>query len=110
MRGPPLGKARADRRLGMARTPAPWLPPASMVTTAEVHGTVRVAAELCKGCELCVAACPPKVLGLSAAFNARGYPVVALVAEGCTGCGACAQVCPDAALTVFRTRRKPKAA
>jgi 2-oxoglutarate ferredoxin oxidoreductase subunit delta len=76
----------------------------------EARGTVRVSAELCKGCELCIAACPPRVLGLSTTFNPRGFRTALLVADGCTGCGACAQVCPDAAITVFRARRKPRAA
>ncbi|MGB8932928.1 MAG: 4Fe-4S dicluster domain-containing protein [Anaeromyxobacteraceae bacterium] len=74
------------------------------------QGDVRVASELCKGCELCVAACPPECLALSADFNARGYRFAVLAKEGCTGCSACALVCPDAAITVFRAVRKPRAA
>ncbi len=74
------------------------------------QGTISVATELCKGCELCVAACPQECLGLSPAFNTRGYRVVALTGEGCTGCSACAIVCPDAAITVLRRARPPRAA
>ena len=81
-----------------------------MARVTMTQGTIEVAKELCKGCELCVAACPQECLGLSPAFNARGYRVAALAAETCTGCSACAIVCPDTAITVFRRARKPKAA
>jgi 2-oxoglutarate ferredoxin oxidoreductase subunit delta len=74
------------------------------------QGSVTVASELCKGCELCVTACPQECLTMSPEFNARGYRFAALGAEGCTGCAACAVVCPDAAITVFRVARKPRAA
>jgi 2-oxoglutarate ferredoxin oxidoreductase subunit delta len=74
------------------------------------QGAIRVAIELCKGCELCVAACPKDCLALSPALNARGYRFAVLATDGCTGCAACALVCPDTAITVFREARKPRAA
>jgi 2-oxoglutarate ferredoxin oxidoreductase subunit delta len=74
------------------------------------QGTIRVSRDLCKGCELCVAACPQDCIGLSPELNARGYRFAALTAETCTGCSACALVCPDSAITVFRQARKPRAA
>ncbi len=74
------------------------------------QGTVTVASELCKGCELCMAACPQECLAMSPEFNARGYRFAVLAPDRCTGCGACAIVCPDTALTVFRVARKPRAA
>jgi len=74
------------------------------------HGLITVSTELCKGCELCVGACPQACLGLSPSFNARGYRFIALTAATCTGCAACAIVCPDAAITVLRRVRKPRAA
>ena len=60
----------------------------------ESRGTVEIAVERCKGCDLCIPACPPKVLEMSTDVNARGfrYP---LLSPGCTGCSACALVCPD---------------
>ena len=37
-------------------------------------GWVHVAEDRCKGCNLCVDACPPHVLALSTdRFNAKGY-------------------------------------
>ncbi len=66
------------------------------------RGTVRIAAERCKGCELCVPACPPNVLSMSQSTrNAAGYAVPEL-APGCTGCGACLLVCPDFCFEVYR--------
>jgi 2-oxoglutarate ferredoxin oxidoreductase subunit delta len=75
------------------------------------HGSIAVATELCKGCELCASACPQECIALSTAFNARGYRFAELVpADACTGCAACAVVCPDAAITVLRESRKHRAA
>ncbi len=67
----------------------------------ESRGTVRIATERCKGCELCVPACPPKVLSMSATQNDAGYAVPEL-APGCTGCGACLLVCPDFCFEIYR--------
>jgi 2-oxoglutarate ferredoxin oxidoreductase subunit delta len=71
------------------------------VTARETRGTVAIATERCKGCELCIPACPPRVLAMSDARNALGarYPELA---PGCTGCGACRRVCPDFCFEVFR--------
>jgi 2-oxoglutarate ferredoxin oxidoreductase subunit delta len=65
------------------------------------RGTVTIATERCKGCELCIPACPPQVLVMSQARNALGVPYPELL-PGCTGCGACLLVCPDFCFEVFR--------
>ncbi|HEY3336783.1 MAG TPA: 4Fe-4S dicluster domain-containing protein [Candidatus Limnocylindrales bacterium] len=64
---------------------------------------VVVADERCKGCGLCVDACPPGVLVLDERFvNAMGHHVARLVdADACTSCAKCARVCPDAVLTIY---------
>jgi 2-oxoglutarate ferredoxin oxidoreductase subunit delta len=68
-----------------------------------VKGWIEVGEKYCKGCELCINACPQKVLGLDGGhLTPKGYHPVHLIADGCTGCGICAIVCPEAALTVFR--------
>lgn len=76
-------------------------------------GRIVVDETLCKGCELCVGACPQDVLALSAErITAKGYHPAELIKEGCTGCGICAVVCPEAAIEVFRElqRREPAGA
>ncbi|MCS7011755.1 MAG: 4Fe-4S dicluster domain-containing protein [Anaerolineales bacterium] len=66
-------------------------------------GWIQVNDLYCKGCELCVAACPPKVLALNMErLTPKGYHPVHIVKDGCTGCAICALVCPDAAITVYR--------
>ncbi len=64
-------------------------------------GTVVIAADRCKGCELCVPACPRDVLSMSEGVNAQGYRYP-LLKEGCTGCTACQLVCPDFVFEVWR--------
>jgi len=66
-------------------------------------GRIEVNERYCKGCELCIEACPPNVLALALErLNARGYHPAELIEMGCTGCGICAVVCPEAAITVYR--------
>lgn len=70
-----------------------------------VRGTVDLTIETCKGCGLCVEACPQDSLKLSKEINALGYHYSVLVQDNCTGCTNCALVCPDAVITVYRTRK-----
>ena len=61
--------------------------------------------EHCKGCLLCVNACPHKISAQSQRFNRLGYKVVEVPAvdmERCIGCAACATVCPDYVIRVYR--------
>jgi 2-oxoglutarate ferredoxin oxidoreductase subunit delta len=67
----------------------------------QTRGTLVIDREKCKGCELCIAACPPDVLAMSSEVNELGYRFPVLH-EGCTGCTACQLVCPDFVLTVYR--------
>jgi 2-oxoglutarate ferredoxin oxidoreductase subunit delta len=70
------------------------------------RGTVAFAIETCKGCELCIDACPQESLALSPNINGQGYHYAVLVKDNCTGCVNCALVCPDAVITVYRENRK----
>jgi 2-oxoglutarate ferredoxin oxidoreductase subunit delta len=60
--------------------------------------------ENCKGCLLCVDACPKKILELDVQrVNGRGYnPLKCIDIETCTACGICAQICPDSVIKVER--------
>jgi 2-oxoglutarate ferredoxin oxidoreductase subunit delta len=69
----------------------------------QIRGTVVIEVEACKGCELCIDACPPAALVMSEAsmVNHRGYRYPELL-RGCTGCKACSQICPDFVFQVYK--------
>lgn len=81
--GPPTG-------LSTDPSSGPWTP-------------LAIRSERCKGCGLCVHACPHAALELEVTLvNALGYHPVRLVDAGsCTSCAICARVCPDAVFTVL---------
>ena len=65
------------------------------------YGTLVIDADRCKGCELCIPACPLDILVMSKVINALGYRYPVLE-PGCTGCTACQQVCPDFVFEVYK--------
>ena len=60
--------------------------------------------ELCKGCELCVRACPKKLLQLSPdKLNDKGYhPVMITDVEACVASGSCFRTCPDTVISIVK--------
>ena len=64
-------------------------------------GTVVLSTARCKGCELCIPVCPPRVLEMSAEVNALGFRFP-ILRDGCTGCELCAEICPDYCFEVYR--------
>ncbi|MBN1998575.1 4Fe-4S dicluster domain-containing protein [candidate division KSB1 bacterium] len=57
----------------------------------------------CKGCGLCIEACPVDVLFEQNVLNRMGYHPAGYKGEGCTGCGICFYQCPEpGAITVFK--------
>lgn len=66
------------------------------------RGKVVIDRERCKGCYLCIRACPMKVLAEDKEINATGvYPSAVAVPEKCIACGNCYQVCPDVCIDVW---------
>jgi 2-oxoglutarate ferredoxin oxidoreductase subunit delta len=73
-------------------------------------GNVAIDPEHCKGCGLCVVACTPRVLSLSAALNHHGYHPAVYSGQGCNGCGLCFYACPEpGVLTVWKLERSAAA-
>ncbi len=72
---------------------------------AKVSGAVVVDIEKCKGCSLCVEACPTLTLMLNRSVNNRGYHFCYMqIPENCNGCANCSAVCPDSCISVYRLR------
>ena len=72
---------------------------------AKIKGAVVVNTERCKGCELCVVACPTKVLAMSKQVNSKGYRYAEMANEDdCIGCASCGIVCPDGCISVYKVK------
>jgi 2-oxoglutarate ferredoxin oxidoreductase subunit delta len=65
---------------------------------------VTFESEICKGCGLCVSACPKKIINLdSRVINNKGYePAYIEEMDKCIACANCAIICPDSAIKVER--------
>ncbi len=71
----------------------------------KIRGAIVVNTDRCKGCALCVEACPKTVISLAKKVNVHGYPYVEAVnPDDCIGCASCAIVCPDGCITVYKKR------
>jgi 2-oxoglutarate ferredoxin oxidoreductase subunit delta len=74
---------------------------------AKLKGAIVVNTERCKGCQLCIIACPQKVIAMAGKVNLHGYPYVeAANEEACVGCASCGIVCPDGCITVYRVKQE----
>ena len=66
-------------------------------------GKVSFEQDLCKGCALCVAACPLKIVELDKAMiNKKGYNPATVYKWKMHRCAKCATMCPDSVITVER--------
>jgi len=66
-------------------------------------GKPDIDSERCKGCGLCVKACPESILELAEGFNEQGHHYAVCVSpERCTACMFCAIICPDTAIEIWR--------
>ena len=75
----------------------------------EARGRVTIDRDECKGCGLCIEACPPECLQFEAELSAYGIHPAHYTGTGCTGCGICFYTCPEpGAITVYRLTPPPK--
>ena len=65
---------------------------------------ITIRTERCKGCGLCVTACPKKILILAQdKINPKGHhPAEITDQEQCIGCAFCATMGPDVVITIER--------
>ena len=65
-------------------------------TMGKFRGAIVVNTDRCKGCSLCVEACPKDVIALARKkVNVHGYPFAEVVSpDDCIGCASCGIVCP----------------
>ena len=70
---------------------------------------IKVDAERCKGCCLCVSECPRGLIRMSEVFNKSGNPFAEITdLEKCTGCALCCQMCPDMAIEIDEKAKTDK--
>ena len=69
-----------------------------------MRGEVLFNTDRCKGCSLCVQACPVHILALDTTrVNAINYnPAYCFDMSKCIACTNCATMCPDTVITVKR--------
>lgn len=69
--------------------------------TMEIKAAIQ--ADHCKGCGICAAFCPQKILVLGDQLNSYGYPVVEMTdVAACRGCLLCSLMCPDVVFSFSR--------
>lgn len=58
--------------------------------------------DICKGCGLCVTACPKQILVIEKdVINKKGHSPAGITdQDACIGCAFCATMCPDCVITV----------
>lgn len=60
---------------------------------------IKIDKNLCKGCELCVRACPQQILEMSKELNIKGYFFATVKNQPlCIECRLCCITCPDMAI------------
>ena len=62
-------------------------------------GEIVIDKERCKGCAVCVGACPNQVIELSKNVNGKGYNYAEAVKDA-----SCAIVCPDGVISVYKVK------
>ena len=73
-------------------------------------GYIEILPDRCKGCEMCVAACPRDLITFPMeTLNKAGYFLAKFVdpEEKCPACKLCAVACPDCAIVVYKRAKEP---
>jgi 2-oxoglutarate ferredoxin oxidoreductase subunit delta len=84
------------------------LPLHNSPTSEEVamrKGYIEILEDRCKGCEMCIPACPSSLISFPMkTLNKAGYYVAEYndPDEKCTACKSCAVNCPDCAIVVYK--------
>lgn len=73
---------------------------------SKIKGAIVVDVDRCKGCSLCVVACPEEVIALAQKkVNVNGYRYAEPIhPDDCIGCAICGMVCPDGCISVYKKR------
>lgn len=68
----------------------------------EKKAKITIDEHFCKGCGLCIEACPQHLIKIADHVSAGGYyPAESPDPDNkCTGCSLCAKVCPDVAIEI----------
>lgn len=70
-------------------------------------GNIAIDSKRCKGCGLCIPACPKNHIRMAEQADPRGIRTARVDEDNdCNGCKFCYMVCPDVAITVFRKKAK----
>jgi 2-oxoglutarate ferredoxin oxidoreductase subunit delta len=70
---------------------------------------IKIDIEKCKGCMLCMEACPQKMLKVSDKVNKKGLRYIVIDDPGkCTGCGLCYMMCPDCSIEIVEEGKRKK--
>jgi 2-oxoglutarate ferredoxin oxidoreductase subunit delta len=65
-------------------------------------GRILIKRELCKGCGLCIRACPKSLIERDTAPNGSAcYPAKVSDTGRCSACESCRTVCPDLCIDVY---------
>lgn len=70
---------------------------------------IKLDGSLCKGCKVCVEACPKHCIVIGSEINKMGYQFARFKNHDCIGCGICFYVCPEpGTITVYKDEEKKK--
>ncbi len=70
---------------------------------------IKLDPTVCKGCRVCVEACPKQCIVIGSDINKLGYQYAKFENPGCIGCGICFYVCPEpGTITVIKEEEDNK--